>query len=229
MRNNLPKIYDDASIDSLPWPATEEGEFARKFLTPLMKNGVRHYVENIDTKLSVLTIDDIVIPLTINDAEYENSYVCSPYSQYVSSGLFVISKMKNALLRKFLSFFVKLMGKGMRSGKLNKVITVNNWLFTTCPPINIDKEKAERIKEFLTKKFPDHAIFFRTIDQQTGSACYNALKAAGFDFIPSRHIYLTHGNDESVFQTRVFKSDLKFLKDSNVGIVKPHEISEPEI
>ena len=222
-------LYDATSIDSLTWPSGVEGDYAKKYLTPLIKDGVKHYLKNVDTELKVLTIRGMVIPITINDAQYENSYVCSPYSQYVSSGLFVIEKMKNKFLRMILTSIVKILGLMMRTGKINKVITVNNWLYTTCPPISIDSDIARLIKDYLTKHYPEHAILFRTIDQHTGGPCYDALKSSGFKFIPSRHIYLTQGNDAAIFQTRVFKSDLKFLKESNCGIIKGQDIPESEI
>lgn len=87
-------LYNASNIDSLSWPNNPEGEYAQKFLMPLIKNGVHHYIENVETNLHILKIGDLILPITINDAEYQNSYVCSPYTQYISSGLNYLEKVK---------------------------------------------------------------------------------------------------------------------------------------
>ena len=78
------ELYDVHNLDSCPWPKTPEGQYVKEFLSPLIQKGVNAFIDNIRTDLRVLVWDDLVLPVTINQTEYENSYVCSPYSYYVS-------------------------------------------------------------------------------------------------------------------------------------------------
>lgn len=73
------RIYDAETIDALPWENFQEGKAIRNFLQPLIKDGVKQYIDNIHTKMLALTIGDYILPVTVNDEEYLNSYVCSPF------------------------------------------------------------------------------------------------------------------------------------------------------
>ena len=82
------KKYDSFSLqrrkyEDLVWPETEESALAQKFLTPLIKNGVPHYIDNINAKINILKVGSCVLPIAIIDEHYDNSYVCSPYGHYV--------------------------------------------------------------------------------------------------------------------------------------------------
>jgi hypothetical protein len=79
------RLFDTETIDQLPWPATTDGAYARAYLTPLLTNGPTHYITNVTTRYMALLIDEqIVLPISLNEEEYTNSYVCSPYSHYVT-------------------------------------------------------------------------------------------------------------------------------------------------
>src|SRR5205085_12541895 len=98
---------------------------------PLIKNGVSHYIENIDTDLHALVWDDIILPITVNDAEYDNSYVCSPYSYFVSYAKESLDFLSQAWLRRLLSRVLGGLGKCLLRFHINKVVMVNNWLCST--------------------------------------------------------------------------------------------------
>lgn len=217
-------FYDKSNIDTCPWPSTEEGECAKRYLEPLIKNGVCRFVDNIETQMGVLLIGSMVIPLTVNEAEYNNSFVCSPYSHYVSYAGFVLNQINNRLLKKIALFFLKGYETIMKRGSINKVVIVNNWLFTTNPSPKIADQTLKEINVYLKNAFPNHAILFRSITKQTCSECYDALKKNGYHLIASRYMYILNAANESVFHTRIFKSDLKFFRESDFKMIQPHEI-----
>lgn len=221
-------LYDVSNIDHCPWPKNNDGELAKNFLEPLVKTGVNHYVENIETKYGVLLAFDKVLPITWNEEEYENSFICSPYSHYVSYSFFWVDQLKNTLAKSLILPCLKLYSGLMRRGKINKVIMVNNWLLTTNPAPDLTEEQLKELTEFLQKKFPEHAIIFRSI---TGDMCKDfhfALKESGYQMIPSRYMWLTKGDDESVFKTRIFKSDLKFIKEKSFEVLDHSNIDEAD-
>ena len=76
------EFCDASGLANFQWPSGTEYE--RALLTPLIQHGVRPYFANIDTNMLLVRLGKIVFPVTINDREYENSYVCSPYTATIS-------------------------------------------------------------------------------------------------------------------------------------------------
>ncbi|MDF2936493.1 MAG: family N-acetyltransferase, partial [Paenibacillaceae bacterium] len=75
-------LYSREDLHRVEWPDTEDGRYARDYLDPLMAHGAVKYMTNVDTTVLLARVDDLVLPLTVNDAEYGNSYVCAPYTHY---------------------------------------------------------------------------------------------------------------------------------------------------
>jgi hypothetical protein len=73
-------LYSQEEGSLIPWPKTEEGRRLRSFFEPLFKEGVSAFVANVEAQVYLVEIDDLLIPLTVNEKEYGNSYVCSIYS-----------------------------------------------------------------------------------------------------------------------------------------------------
>lgn len=220
------ELFDSSNIDRIEWPNSDHGAFAKNFLTPLIKEGVEKYFDNIKTTLFALKIDDFVIPLTLNDKQYDNSYVCSFYSYYIHYGLISLNLMHHMWgFNKLLKGFLRTLGALLKGGKINKVVSVNNWLFSTNLLPDLSQHQIQRITGFLKERFPDHAIAFRSVHTFENKQFHHHLRNMRFDLIASRQVYFTNPRNEEVFSTRIFKSDLKLLKETDYETVKPHDIS----
>ena len=138
-----------------------------KFLTPLIEKGVSAHIKNVKTDLRVLVCGDHFFPVTINETEYENSYVCSPFSYFISyakeeSNAHLTSKWAAPLIRMLLHGAEKI----LKWFQVNKIIIINNWfsstnLYSPIPPVQL-----EQIVRFLKRRYPDHAIVFRSLDSR---------------------------------------------------------------
>ncbi len=60
--------------------AAEPAGLLPEFLTGLLETDSNRLVANVETKFSLAQIDDFYFPITSNDLQYGNSYVCSPYT-----------------------------------------------------------------------------------------------------------------------------------------------------
>ncbi|MBV9790126.1 MAG: GNAT family N-acetyltransferase, partial [Chloroflexi bacterium] len=38
------RLYDRETIDQVPWPATPDGDYARRVLDPLVRHGPQRYI-----------------------------------------------------------------------------------------------------------------------------------------------------------------------------------------
>jgi hypothetical protein len=222
-------LYTAEDIDQLDWPETAEGLYAKKYFTPLIKNGIQNYVENINASLCILQIKDRVLPLLIVDNEYENSYVCSPYGHYVLLGLESLHLFNNRIIRKSAEASLKGIGRILKQGSINNIIYINHWLFSTdLHAKKIDPDEIKQIVNFLKEKFPKHAIAFRSINGKNNPELKEHLKKNHFSLLFSRHVYLTETSDESIFKTRILKSDLKLFRESDFQILENHELTSQD-
>ena len=55
-----------------------------RFLNIHNQLGTKKAIGNIDSELDRIKIGQSWVPLSINQTEYHNSYVCSPYTAYIS-------------------------------------------------------------------------------------------------------------------------------------------------
>lgn len=183
-----PQLYDARTIDDLPWPSTLEGEFAKTYLIPLVKGKIQEYIPNASTRLEVVTINEHIIPITINEAEYDNCYLLSSY--YFIAELQEKLREKGLFFRSIFSPFLKLCAAFLKKIKINQVVVINNWLLTTNTYPKLTNEEIEAVSNFLQKQYPKHFQMFRSLNTYREGETLNALKNAAFRLMPCRHIYL---------------------------------------
>jgi len=217
------KLYNAQTIGSLPWPDNEEGRLAKSFLLPLIQNGFKNYISNLDTDLHVLHVDDLILPVTVNNTEYDNAIPCSLYAHYVLQGK-EFSNTWNWVLKTAFKPILAAASMTFKQGLLNKVVVVNNWFFSTNLYPHLEKHQVKEIVELLISRFPLHAILFRSIDTVENKQLAHALKKEKFDLLANRMAFFFNSQDQSVFATRIFKSDIKLLKESGYEILENQQI-----
>jgi len=224
------QIYDSTNIDALEWPKSDEGQLARSYLLPLIKEGPESFISNAKTHLYVLSLDDQIIPISVNEREYENSYLLSSY--------FVVANLKEKLEQSsgFSKFFTKplvaLFGKLMKWMKINKVVIINNWLLTTNLYPDLSKEQIKAITHFLKKRFPDHYFMFRSVNNYKSSTVFDGLNLENYRMIPSRQVYLYDPSRTSELPPstiRKQKKDTNKIARANYAVETVDTLSEEEI
>jgi hypothetical protein len=204
------QFYDFSNIHQLQWPNSEEAELAKRHLLPLIQEGPETFIQNAKTRLCLLMLDELIIPLSVNETEYHNCYLLSSY--------FVAAHLKERLEKsgnrfKFLSKpFVALFGALLKWMKINKVVIINNWLLTTNPYPELTKPQIKAITAFLKKRFPDHYFMFRSVNTYVSSTVYDALSFEHFRLIPCRQVYLYDAHLTSKLPPSVIR---KQKKDTN--------------
>ncbi len=220
------KLYDAANINLLPWPDTEEARFAKRYLVPLIKQGTKYFIDNIDADLRVLQVDSHIIPLLIVKNDYANAYVCSPYAHYISLALESLFVIKSPMLRKAAEKMLIGFGKLLKQGDINQIVYVNHWLLSTdLYPKTLTTQQIGCITAFLKEEFPQYAIAFRSLNAKTNSPLQSSLKMCGFERIASRQIYLTNTKDQALFNTRIIKSDLRLWNDKDYEVIETKQLT----
>lgn len=226
------RLYDQHSFKDMDWPDTEDGRYARAYLEPMMQQGSRSFMSNVETTVLLARIDDLVIPLTVNDAEYDNAYVCSPYTHYVSYAKQELSMLQKPVLEKGLSALLSLIGWGMKQSQINKVVHVNNWLLSTNLYPAMSGEQAECLLAVVQERYPEHVIVFRSLCSGLHPDLTARLTEVGCRLIPSRQIYLYQANDPNFGNSKsrwLLKRDYELLAKHEYEFVSEVEMTDADI
>jgi hypothetical protein len=226
-----PVLYDQSNIKQLPWPQTADGDYASRYLAPLVACGANSFIDNIITEVRVLTIDDLVLPITINDGQYENSYVCSPYTHYVTYAEAELSVLKNAKLEAILKVVLRFLGVILKCCRINRVVHVNNWLLSTNLYPELSPEQIKCITGFLRDIFPRHAIVFRSINIFDKKICAALLKS-DYRMVTARQVYIFPQGALETLKSRpksILKKDFHLLEASGYQWFDADSITENDL
>lgn len=221
--------YDRQSRHEIVWQDNEYGRYARSYLLPLLEHGTTSMFANVQTELRILTVDGIPLPITVNDAQYDNSYVCSPYTHYVSYAMQELSMLKMPWLEKGLSLLLRGIGAGLRAAHLNRVVQINNWLLSTNLYPILTAAQIEKVQAEVNAQYPRHVIIWRSLNEVTTPTLWHTLRHQGNRFIPSRQIYLLDHTNIPSKARWIIKRDRKLMNTFRYNVVRPNEWVEDDI
>lgn len=209
-------LFDADTIDQLPWPDTIDGAYAKGYLLPLIKQGTSHFIDNVHTTYMALLIDGhIVLPLSLNEQEYDNSYVCSPYGHYVKYAKEELAVLRQPSLRRCLAWLIDGFGMLCNVCHINRAVHVNNWLLSTNLYPALTAEHIEAIVEFLKIRFPHHTIIFRSLNGYSNGSLIDMFKKLGSKLVPSRQVYIMNPSDPASTRSKarwLLKRDFALLE-----------------
>ncbi|MGA8163879.1 MAG: hypothetical protein WB791_02505 [Waddliaceae bacterium] len=223
------KIFGKESIDQLPWPNTTRAKKIKKYIVPMIKNSPQYYINNVKTTIQALLVDDLVLPITLNNEENGSSYVCSPHAHYIQYGRQEMTLIKNKAAKAFLESLLGMLGKFLKWGEIDKIIFVNNLLLPTNIHPALTQAQIQAVTEGLIERYPQHAVAFRSMNKIHPPSLLEHLKEEGFRLVISRLLYYTDTKTHEPFQSRMFKSDRKILNQSLYKERRAEEIPQDAI
>lgn len=226
------KLHDEKTMDLIDWTCKKEGEYIRDYFAPILKNGVELYIANVKTTVYLLEIDELVLPVTVNEKEFENSYVCSPYTHYISYAKEELWELKMPVVEKILSKGIDLLGFGLRRTSINRIVSVNNWFLSTNLYFPLTNSQIERITAFLVNQFPTHTILFRSIVKKIHSQMMDGFEKQQYQRVMSRSVYLFYPERFRKLnrkQRKDYLQDKALMKNSPYQIIEASEVFEAMI
>lgn len=226
------RLYDADTIEDLPWPDTIDGQYAKRFLVPFVQRQPSHYIHNVQAKYMAVSLDSIVLPISITETQYDNSYVCSPYTHYVSYAKQELVLLQNSLLRKGLSALLSGLGQFFKASQINKAVHVNNWLLSTnlYPELTPDQQRA--LHSFLTEQFPDYAIIYRSLNEANHGDLIQEFRRLNYKWVASRQIYLVHPSQSASVSSKprkLLKKDYALIARHGYEILDHDQMSDQDI
>jgi len=219
-------------MHEIEWETKRDGLYAKHYLLPLMKHGVKRHIQNVNTQLYLLEIDDIIMPVTVNDKEFDNSYVCSPYTHYVSYAKEELWELGKPSLEKGLSKVIDGLGYVLRKTPVNRMVVVNNWLLSTNLYFPLSYAQLQTITTLLTKQFPTHTIAFRSLNKVYHQEMCASLNDLAYEAVMSRSVYLfdpAHFKTLNKKKRKDYLNDKRLLKQTSYEIVEHASTTEETI
>ena len=215
-------LYDKNNINSLVMPDNKDAKYAYEYLVPMIKNGVKKYIKNIETEVKILKIDDVLLPVNINEKEYENSYTSSLYAHYIAYAKEELWELKNPISEFICRIVLNIFGLCFKLFETNKAVYVNNWFLSTNLYLDLTKEQYKRITDFLKEKYPDYSIIFRSINDSLNKKEISLFKDLGYKMFGSRQVYIfDYGKRQTLkgnYKNKLNK-DIKLLQNGEYEII----------
>ena len=208
------RLYHQHNIKTLEKSDKTKSSRDIQIWISIMKHGVRHYIKNADCELKLIVDKDLFLPVVIPNSKFDNSYVCSPYSQYIDYGYreIDIELSDRPVINKISKGILKAFEKCTPRHAFDKVIFVNNWFASTNLYPEITTQKLKEITEILLDQYPDRAIIFRSVSEELNIELINGLQNIGYEQIMSRQIYIVDPSKEIYKKKKAFKEDLRLQR-----------------
>ncbi|MDR0762359.1 MAG: hypothetical protein LBF13_04850 [Campylobacteraceae bacterium] len=201
-------------------PKNEQALFVYKYIKPFIEFGSEKIISNLKTEPMLLEVDDTLLPLTKNEADYKNSYVCSLYTHYITYAKEELDIVGAKGLKIFINPFLDILGLIAKLFKINKVVIVNNFALSTNLYYPLNSKQYRIILDTLKQKFPQHLILFRSLNEDFNEDEIKILSSLNCSKIASRRVYLLKKENIKTTHQKHIKKDKALMKKYNYHFEK---------
>jgi hypothetical protein len=200
-----------------------------RILQAWMRRPSSELVRNVQTQWMAVSIDGLILPITINHGEVGNSYVVSPFSHFVTYAIEELRELKLPNLEHILSVLLNGLGALLRWGEVDKIVHFNNGFVSTNLHPNLGFADLKATTKTLEQRFPNHVIAVRSVHSYRFSRLPEFLLDCGYRLVPARSVLFVDTTSGD-FQRKVdFKRDAKLFNSSGYNIRKLEQPKPKEL
>lgn len=218
----LPELY--LTLDA---PDIQD-DYAVSYMRPFFEKGSASMIANVETVPALLRLPGLILPVTVNSEEYDNSYVCSPYTACVSYAKEELSKLHFPLLERILRALIEGLSGVLKKARINAVVCVNNWMLSTNLYPALKPADIPAIRDLIVGRYPHHAVMFRSLNSHTNKALIKSFRRNGFILAPSRQVYLFDPALSEYGARHNSKMDARKLETTEYEIAGHDDITEDD-
>ncbi len=171
------------------------------------------FIANLQTTVDVVRAGSALLPVTVNEQEAGNAWICSPHTTYCSYAREEVARMGHPWLARPLTGLTGIVGSWLRRCDIDRAVFINNWLVTTnCYPRLADVDMDAAIEEARCR-WPGHALWFRSLNAVHHRDWLRALVERGGVLLPSRQVYLFE-DIPALSRHANFRRDAALLRDA---------------
>ncbi len=184
------------------------------------------FIDNIQTDFQIIKVNKTILPLSVNNKEYQNSYVVSPYTAFILYSFDEIKKISNCFVRIILKTLILLFDKFFKAFNVNRVVMINNWLLSTNLYPELQAQDVKQIITLLSQRYPKHVLVFRSLNGYSNATLISNLKKLGCILSASRQVYVFDPSKNNYLKRNNCKNDLRLLKNSSYNVVEHDALNE---
>jgi hypothetical protein len=198
--------------------------------TSAIQNNSKCYIDNVDTTFSNLELSEkLKIPITINDKEYSNSYVSSPYTALIPYCKEELQKVDSRILKSLISLLIFSFDAVLRGAKINQVVQLNNWMLSTnLFPKSLTKDDILKSKELMLELKPEHLLMYRSLNHHNNLELIDSFERSGFSMLPTRQVYIFDKSVNDYSKSHNYKIDKKLIEKTNYRYVYGDAITKDD-
>ena len=197
-----------------------------KWNAGLTSSPSRRFADNVETSYVRYQSEGIDLPVSINEAEYESSYVVSLYTSFVGCVIARFESLSSRAARFFITRLLLSFGAFLKAGRINKIVSIDNRMLSTSLHPPLDPSAVDRITAAFLASHPDHFLIWRSLNWKANGPLMKALLDRGYTMLPIRKILIFHP-DTAFWKRTDSKNDLQKLKTSPFAVVS-HEQFRPD-
>lgn len=204
-----PALFDPKDGPPGGWPSAALAE--RAYLEAFASEGSQSLIGNLRTQVLGLQSGNHILPVTVNEAEYGDAYVCLPHTAYALYAKDELRIENVGAWTPALSLIASSAGAILRAARVNTIVNIDNWMLSTNLHGDWQGEELTAIRRLLVERFPDHMIATRCLNDWSDSALLNRHVEDGWKLLPARQVYVTDDLHKDWTQHRDTKRDLEIL------------------
>lgn len=170
------------------------------------------FAHNLRTKATLLRSGDYALPVTVNDAEQGNAWVCSPRTTYADYAREELERNLHPLAAVPLGLVCLAYAQVLDRAAIDRAVALNNWLLSTNIYPALDRARLADLVQQARRCWPRHALWFRSLNGRLNQDWMAALAALGFRMVPSRQVYLFDDLRSQVKRHQNLRRDLQLLR-----------------
>ena len=206
-----------------------QAELAQSWVDGVQAQGLETLVSNIQTQLKSFRLKDQVLPLTVNDSQWDNAYTCSPYTAYISYAREELDLIESKPLRLSLAMALNIAGGYLRLAQFNRVVQLNNWWVSTHEWPLLSDAQIQQMMRTLSAEYPSHALMMRGLNVFQHLDMMHSLEQQGFILMPARQVYLFDGrNPDHFWKRNNTKNDMRLTRKTELTLFSPEDVREAD-
>jgi hypothetical protein len=213
------RILGPPDLERMPEPTEPTAANRSRYTRALVCEGAHRLIDNANVEVRALAVGDELWPLVLGNPGASNCDACSPltwYVRYVPAETANRSGVLAATVSRVRGLPMEML---LRSGGIDRVVYVNNWLVATNPPCGLPAHAVADVTARLVSEWPDRAVVFRSINPAFDRSGFDALARAGYHLVRSRRVYLVDTREQSFGKHRNVRIDLAKLEKTSYQIM----------
>lgn len=200
----------------------------RNFLALFDHAKASEWISNCEVDIDFIETSSKVLPITVNQTYYTNSYTVSFYSANIRYAIDELHLIGNPWVEKMAHSLLWMMGSIFKWFECDRMAIINNWMFSTNFHPSMNAHEVQSLTHETIKRFPAHYIAMRSINSLSDAALIESLQSNGWHLLPARSVYMFDTSDSAIFKHNHTKKDQKLLAQTHLRHIEPHEWQEED-